>query len=164
MAGSRTRVRRHRLERLDRGAAAVEFALVLPIVLLLIFGAIQYGLYFWAMQGGSDVARDAARMGAVGDPAGCTTFQTNVKDELKSFTSSSSAGAAIVTRTYTDGPAHTVGVTDVEIGDNVDITVRFNSLDLNFPFLPFVNNGTVSSHAISRVEYLPTSGPYLDCS
>jgi Flp pilus assembly protein TadG len=40
---SMTRFRRRRDE---GGAAAVEFALLAPIVLLLVFGIIQYGLYF----------------------------------------------------------------------------------------------------------------------
>ena len=34
------------LRRGSRGAAAVEFALVVPILFLLVFGIIDYGLYF----------------------------------------------------------------------------------------------------------------------
>ena len=49
----------------EHGAVAVEFALVLPFLLVIVFGSIQYGFYFWADQGGSDAARKAARLAAV---------------------------------------------------------------------------------------------------
>jgi Flp pilus assembly pilin Flp len=49
--------------RKDRGASAVEFALVAPLVFTLLFGAIDYGLYFadamTVEQGVADAARDA---------------------------------------------------------------------------------------------------------
>jgi hypothetical protein len=47
----------------DRGASAVEFALVSPLLFTLLFGAIDYGLYFadalTVQQGVSDAAREA---------------------------------------------------------------------------------------------------------
>jgi Flp pilus assembly protein TadG len=51
--------------RRDNGAAAVEFALVVPILLLLVFGLIDYGLYFSDSLGARDGARVAARRGVV---------------------------------------------------------------------------------------------------
>src|SRR3954451_18046393 len=52
---------RHR--RGDRGASAVEFALVSPLLFTLLFGAIDYGLYFsdalTVQQSVADAARDA---------------------------------------------------------------------------------------------------------
>jgi Flp pilus assembly protein TadG len=52
--------RRHRR---DRGASAVEFALVSPLLFTLLFGAIDYGLYFAdamsVQQNVADTARDA---------------------------------------------------------------------------------------------------------
>ena len=57
----------------ERGAAAVEFGLVLIPFLLLVFGIIQYGFLFYSYQGGSDVAREAARRAAVSDPVPCHT-------------------------------------------------------------------------------------------
>ncbi len=37
----------------DQGAAAVEFALVVPILVILLFGIIDYGLYFTNALGGA---------------------------------------------------------------------------------------------------------------
>jgi hypothetical protein len=63
---SRRRARqatRRRSRRGDRGASAVEFALLSPLLFALLFGAIDYGLYFadvmTVQQGVSDAARDA---------------------------------------------------------------------------------------------------------
>lgn len=47
--------------RSERGAAAVEFALVLPILLLVVAGAVEYGRAFWYYDGLSKATRDAAR-------------------------------------------------------------------------------------------------------
>src|SRR4051794_35145173 len=101
-----------RMPRNQRGAIAVEFALVMLPLVVLIFGAIQYGLYFWAMQGGSDIARSAARMAAVGDTSTttCAAFQNSIKDQINSL-SGNGAGATI-TRTYTDAQSPPDGLTE----------------------------------------------------
>ncbi len=39
----------------------------MPIFLVLAFGVIQYGLYFWSMQAGTAAVGDAARRMSVGD-------------------------------------------------------------------------------------------------
>lgn len=51
--------------RREGGAAAVEFALVLPILLLLIFGIIDYGMFFFDSIGMRQGAREAARSAVV---------------------------------------------------------------------------------------------------
>lgn len=134
----------------ERGASAVEFALVMPILLVLVFGLIQYGLYFWAVQGGADAARHGARISAVGDPADCADFQTEVADQVTSF----SDGSPTITRTYVKAEGNAAA--DVEIGDRVEITVTFNSIDLNFPFVPFIDDGKVSETVEARVDYVPS--------
>lgn len=49
----------------ERGAAAVEFALVFPILALILFGILQYGLYFFDTLGMRQGVREAARQGVV---------------------------------------------------------------------------------------------------
>lgn len=53
----------------ERGAAAVEFALVLPILVLILFGVIEFGGAYHAQLMVTGAAREAARDMAVGGDA-----------------------------------------------------------------------------------------------
>lgn len=130
----------------------MEFALVAPLLLLLIFGLVQYGFYFWAMQGGSAAAREAARRAAVGQPTACSTFRTEVQANINAL----STGNVSITRDF-----DSTGT--VTAGDDVEVEVAFDSFDFGIPLVPFVDNGRVRQSATARVEYVPdvTIG---DCS
>jgi len=52
----------------DRGAAAVEFALLLPMLLLLVFGIIDFGRALNAQITLTQAAREGARLEALGQP------------------------------------------------------------------------------------------------
>lgn len=134
-------------KRSERGAAAVEFALVMLPVVVLLFGLVQYGLYFWAMQGGSDIARSAARLSSVGKPAACSDFQSAVTTQINSL----SGQTVAIQRSYTKQSAD-----QVQVGDTVRVTVKFKSVDLHFPFVPFISGGMVTSTAESRVDFVPS--------
>ena len=70
---------RARRFRSDDGAAAVEFALVLPILVLILFGIIDYGLYFNASLQSRSGVHDAARAAAVApSQGGATTCNTGI--------------------------------------------------------------------------------------
>jgi hypothetical protein len=64
-----------RLKRLGRngtprgaaGAAAVEFAVILPLLVLIVGGTLDFGVRFFELQSLEDGIRDAARTAAVGD-------------------------------------------------------------------------------------------------
>jgi Flp pilus assembly pilin Flp len=55
--------RRDRSTRVEHGAAAVEFALILPIFVILVFGGLSAGIIFWHQVSSAQAARDAARYG-----------------------------------------------------------------------------------------------------
>lgn len=57
---------RMRRTQLDRGAAAVEMALVMPVLLLLLFGMVDIGRLLYTKVELSSAARDGARILALG--------------------------------------------------------------------------------------------------
>ena len=67
-------VRRVRGKLDERGASAVEFALVVPILLLLLFGIVDYGMWFNESLNVRQGVREAARAAVVQnvEEAGCT--------------------------------------------------------------------------------------------
>lgn len=63
--GVMDRLRSRSAGRRDAGATAVEFALVAPLLLLLVFGIIEYGLWFSDSLSTRQGVREAARQGVV---------------------------------------------------------------------------------------------------
>jgi Flp pilus assembly protein TadG len=62
-------------ERGDHGAAAVEFALVLPILVLLVGGIIDFGFAFNAQVSLTHAAREGVRVEAIGTGDGAQTAE-----------------------------------------------------------------------------------------
>jgi Flp pilus assembly protein TadG len=65
----------------ERGQTMVEFALVVPLLFLVLFGIIQFGITFKNYVALTDAVRSGARVGAVSrlavDPVATTTNQVN---------------------------------------------------------------------------------------
>ncbi len=138
------------LRREDRGAAVLEFALVFPIVMLLVFAVIQYGYHYWSLQTASASAREAARRLIVGTDPACTVA------DAKKQAQGPAVGTAPPQVTYRyDNLAN-----EPERGVLVTVTVRFKSLDLGL--LPLPNDGVVEQTATNRVENVPYDP--LDCT
>ena len=64
----------------ERGAAAVEFALVSLILVTLVALTIQFAALFWGYQAASSAAREAARFGAV---APCDNAAINARGDQR---------------------------------------------------------------------------------
>lgn len=63
--------------RKDRGAAAVEMALLLPILLLIVFGIIDFGRMLNAQISVTEAAREGARAATVSSTAGAAQSRVN---------------------------------------------------------------------------------------
>ena len=73
----------------ERGAELVEYAIVMPLLLLVLFGMAEFGLFFQAYGVVSNAAREGARMGTLAcedDPATCYS-PTDIQDRVASFVS-----------------------------------------------------------------------------
>ena len=119
--------------RREDGAAAVEFALVLPIFVFLLFGVIQFGFYFWTAETANSAAREAARRVVVGDCWDSTKMTNYVKSQAPQASSA----------TKSVGDPSTLAV-----GNTITITVTANSNILNFFPVP----NTVTREYVARME------------
>ena len=98
------RVRGTRPDR--RGAAAVEFALILPILMVLVFGIINYGDMLSVRQSVSQAASEGARAAAVtpgADAAKETAALSAVNSALDAQGQSCASGGCTVTFEECDG-------------------------------------------------------------
>lgn len=121
----------------ERAQAAVEFALILPILCLVLFGALEFGTAFWRFQQLSAAASEGARRAAVSRTSATRTseIQTAVQNASPGLT----AGSIGISTTSTWDPGDPVTVT---LTYPEDITV------MGFEFF----SSNLSSSRTARVE------------
>jgi Flp pilus assembly protein TadG len=144
-------MRRFSRRRDQRGAAAVEFALILPLLLLLVFGVIQYSWYFYAMQSGSSAVGDAARRLAVGNCQTVSQVQTLLKNDLGPATTAGSPSGITTTVTYVN-PDGSPDSSPGHMGGSVTVSATFPTLNIHFPLIPVPNGGNVTRTNVARIE------------
>lgn len=122
----------------------MEFALVVPILVAVLLGVLQYGYHYWALETASATAREAVRRLAVGTAEACTTAEA--VDRLDGPAVGSSGPTALVTYQTTRA-----------VGNIVQVTVSFQSLDLGIPVLPLPDGGQITQVAQARIENVPAT-------
>ncbi len=131
----------------QRGASAVEFALISLPLMTLMLGMLQYGWYFFSAQSASSAARESARRLVVGDCQTGSTAETYARNQANltslTLTFGSPGGTTTTLASGTNGVLPAVGAT-LRVIVNVDGSV------LNF--LPIPNGGQVQKVVDARVE------------
>jgi Flp pilus assembly pilin Flp len=121
----------------EKGAAAVEFAILLPILVLIVFGITTFGFAYKEYITVTHAARDGARLAALG------MDYDYIVDEIE-----------------LDLPAEIIESIDVEplepedrvVGESVTVTVVRKPLDLKIPLFD-IDPIELESTAEMRVEY-----------
>ncbi len=91
--------------RSERGAAALEFALIAPVVLMILFGVLTWGLWLNDAMNLRQGVREASRQGVVnnfGSTLDCgATYDTTPSDDIKKLIcSAKEAGKGLTGETY----------------------------------------------------------------
>ncbi len=126
-----------------RGQAAVEFALVLPFLLIMLVGIVEFGRAWNEHQVITDAAREAARKGAI-DDANVTlaTIDSTAKDAMVA------GGINVALRCKT-----CVTVTNWDGDTNTAITVAID-LPYQFTFFgPLVSWATGKSNIVLKTAF-----------
>lgn len=93
----------------DRGASAVEFALVLPVLLLIVIGIIEFGRAYNIQTTLSNAARDGVRVMALQDSA--TAARTTTKSSAQTLALSDEMISVTPTSCSSEGAPGTASVT-----------------------------------------------------
>src|SRR5690349_17068070 len=132
------RLRRRRFRRPDTGASAVEFALLAPVLFLVLFGIIDYGIWFADAISMRQAVRDAARQGSV-ENFGTSCSATGTGADLHKLACSVASGAAPISGTVA---VRAVIATDPQASSGAawkaGYTLRVCALSQHTPLLPLV--------------------------
>ena len=167
---------RVRLQSQDRGQAFVEFALIVPIFVLVLIGVFDVGRLVFASNDASHAARDAARFASV-SPVDCDSIFYVVQHQTQrasgvSVTVSYRAApspsnqnpgwsnvcpAYNAATTYDNDPATgTMSATSTPIGGEIRVSIN-NPVSLATPVINSLLGGTITVNGSStmNVTFLP---------
>jgi Flp pilus assembly protein TadG len=152
----------------SRGQALAEFAIVFPVLMVLLGGIIQFGIIFWGQNTLTQIARDTGRWAATqqGCTAGTPAPAVDVLATAKAIAGQSSLignssawtyGSAATDNVFAEWTVVTpVGgpcpPTDNSQVDYVKITIH-HKVPIFFPFVP--GDGNLTTTAQFRMEPAP---------
>lgn len=158
----------------ERGAVAVEFALVVPVLLLLVFGFIDYGAYYSDVVGVRQGAREAARQGSVASwGAACSPSGASGSAHVQALmcqarTAAMTAGTGTVQAKVrfvdcalgpcTDAPYPAKA--DIDSGNSTaSIRICLSATHASLThYVPFPADGVITTKVDFRIENVPAAG------
>ena len=142
MANIQSPIKRFKIS--ENGVAAVEFALILPVLMLIVFGILNYGILLYDQAVITNAAREGARWGAINTSAaiGCSGTATGTADPCQianSYTAANLIGfGSTVTSTTTASGSGTSGTT-------VTVTVSYPFTEIGYVVGYLLNNLSATS-------------------
>lgn len=124
-----------------RGAAVVEFAIVAPVFILLVFGMIEFGRMVMVQQMLTNASREGARM-AVVEGAVASNVITSVRSYLTT--------ARINNATITVSPSN---LDSAATGDPITVTTSVSFQNVSWLPVPmYIGNRTLTATSVMRRE------------
>lgn len=137
----------------ERGQAALEFALILPVLLLLVLGGIFVANAITRANDSTQLAGDGVRFAAVGKPALKQFLLDRAQAQSKGFRDSITS----ITITCLDGP---VPAGQSQVGHPIEVAVTVHVGKLPFGLHDAFN---VTRKATMRIEQQPPDADYENC-
>lgn len=135
----------------ERGAAAVEFALLLPLLLLIVFGIIDFGRALNTQITLTQAAREGARLAALGQTCGSLTTPGTVLYRTQTAATGlnlGQAGASVSCTTCPQGAGPTVDGT-------VAISYPFSFVTPISAISTLFGNGITNSYTLNATGVVP---------
>ncbi len=135
----------------ERGNALVEFAIVVPLVLLLVFGIIEWGVFLNRKIDLTQGVREAARQGAVASYAGglASCAAGTPTDQLVCLAKN---------RVGVNGVAvHVIAPTTNAVGSQFAVCATYQTTSVTGLMAPFLPK-YMRTETIMRLEQAPTNG------
>jgi Flp pilus assembly protein TadG len=140
----------------DEGQALAEFALVLPVLILVLFGMVEFGrgINYW--NDSTHISAEGARFAAVNrkpDPSNAASLQAQLRDQADTVELRSGGSSALPTpaQVCVDFPNGTTN-----IGDPVRVTMRFT-----YHWLPALD---AASKLIDKTKSFPATTAFTASS
>jgi len=138
----------------ERGTSLVEFALILPVLLLVLFGLLSFAKAFNYWNDETHLAAEGARWAVVdSNPGGSQSLQQYLQQQADT---SELRGLAVVCVSF---PTNPDTGTSGQVGDPVTVTVKSN-----YAWMPFVSSRAglspttaITGTATMRLEAPPSS-------
>jgi TadE-like protein len=142
----------------DEGAAAVEFAIVAPLVFMLLFWTFEFGWELWELQAAQSSAGQVARNAAISVPN-----QTDFVKQAACVVSWTGVGAGRLTQVKVEFSADAGGnsplpPTPAPVDGFVTVTLTYRSSLAGLMKTPLTDDdGNYTSSAVARLEQIPSS-------
>jgi len=156
----------------ENGAAAVEFAILLPLLAGLVFGIIEFGLLLYNQQVITNASREGARAAIVGHCADRKT-DTDISEIVTDYCTDQNKKRLITFNETNDPPTTTIapspsactpgseisgvwtGGSGPTVGDNVAVSVQYTYTYLVPSLLGFGSTKLLSAATVMKMESAP---------
>lgn len=131
--------------RRDRGGAIVEFALVVPLFVMLVWGTIMFSRAYTRLNALHTALREGARMAAADQYADSASHRTAIKARMRDFSTAFGfpIDTGLVTVAYVPG------------GADVTVSVTAYPIFAGLNFIGGLSSITVTRSVVFRHEFAP---------